>query len=64
MSQQTIETQAIAATTDDLKPAFLDDEGPSEPYFSHYRTISASEIFDQQPGETLGEAIARKAAKG
>lgn len=49
---------------EDLEPAFLDDDGPSNDLPPFITTTNAAELYDLQPGETVLEAIARKAKEG
>jgi len=62
MNQQAvISTVENATDADEFKPAFLDDDGPGSPDFSHFRTVSARELFSVRPGQTVAQAAARKA---
>nr|CAJ43351.1 TraD protein [uncultured bacterium] len=49
---------------DELEPAFLDDDGPSSDLPAFITTTNARELFDLQEGETVIDAIARKAKEG
>ncbi len=54
----------LAALVGDEEPAFLDDEGPSADIPPFITTTNARELYDLRPGETVPEAIARKAKEG
>lgn len=45
------------------EPAFLDEDGPSEEIPLHITTTNARELFGLRPGETVAQAVARKAAE-
>ena len=49
---------------DELEPAFLDDDGPSSDLPAFITTTNARELFDLQEGETVIDAVARKAKEG
>lgn len=44
------------------EPAFLDDDGPSDDLSP--TTTNARELYGLRPGETVPEAIERKAREG
>ncbi|HAK9808857.1 TPA: conjugal transfer protein TraD [Escherichia coli] len=46
-----------------LEPAFLDDEGPSDPP-PFITTTNVRKLYDLRPGETVAQAAARKASEG
>lgn len=46
------------------EPAFLDDDGPSDDLPPVPTTTNARELYDLRPGETVLEAIERKAGEG
>ena len=54
----------LAALGREEEPAFLDDEGPSTDIPPFITTSNARERYDLRPGETVAEAIARKAKEG
>lgn len=43
------------------EPAFLDDDGPCDDLPPVPTTTNARELYDLRPGETVPEAIERKA---
>lgn len=45
--------------TEDMAPAFLDDEGPSNDLPAFISTTNARELYGLREGETVAEAIAR-----
>lgn len=49
---------------EDLEPAFLDDDGPSNDIPPFITTTNARELYGMQPGESVLDAIARKAKEG
>ncbi|MNG19908.1 hypothetical protein D3C85_1601030 [compost metagenome] len=49
---------------DDLEPAFLDDDGPSADIPPFITTTNARELYDLQEGESVIDAIDRKAKEG
>jgi Ser/Thr protein kinase RdoA (MazF antagonist) len=46
---------------DDLEVAFLDDDGPSIDIPTHICTTNIIELYGWKPGESLEEAMKRKA---
>ncbi|MDX6018609.1 conjugal transfer protein TraD [Shewanella indica] len=68
--EDALSEQDAQESTEDLaelgeeEPAFLDDEGPSDDIPPFITTTNSRELYGLQDGETVAEAIERKAKEG
>ena len=56
--------KVLADLADTPEPIFLDDEGPSLDVPLFITKTNARDLFGLRPGETLAQAVARKASEG
>lgn len=57
------DSEADGTFAGELEPTFLDDEGPSLDVPLFITRTNARELFGLRPGETVAQAVARKASE-